>query len=53
MSPATAVSVDPAIGQPATAGAGATRITSIDALRGLVMLLMLAEVMRLWTLQRA
>jgi predicted acyltransferase len=29
------------------------RITSIDAFRGLVMFLMLAEVMRLWTLQRA
>jgi heparan-alpha-glucosaminide N-acetyltransferase len=30
-----------------------TRITSIDAFRGLVMFLMLAEVMRLWTVQRA
>ena len=29
-----------------------TRITSIDAFRGLVMFLMLAEVMRLWTVQR-
>jgi len=30
-----------------------TRIASLDAFRGLVMFLMLAEVMRLWTLQRA
>jgi predicted acyltransferase len=30
-----------------------TRITSIDAFRGLVMFLMLAEAMRLWTVQRA
>jgi predicted acyltransferase len=30
-----------------------TRITSIDAFRGLVMALMLAEAMRLWTLQAA
>jgi predicted acyltransferase len=30
-----------------------TRITSIDAFRGFVMFLMLAEVMRLWTVQRA
>jgi heparan-alpha-glucosaminide N-acetyltransferase len=31
----------------------ATRITSIDAFRGLVMFLMLAEAMRLWTLHTA
>jgi predicted acyltransferase len=30
-----------------------TRILSLDAFRGFVMFLMLAEVMRLWTLQRA
>jgi predicted acyltransferase len=34
-------------------GAGATRVTSIDAFRGFVMLLMLAEAMRLWTLHDA
>jgi predicted acyltransferase len=33
--------------------AAATRITSVDALRGFVMLLMLAEAMRLWTVRRA
>ena len=31
----------------------ATRVTSIDAFRGFVMFLMLAEAMRLWTLHRA
>src|SRR6266511_108584 len=31
----------------------ATRVTSIDAFRGFVMFLMLAEVMRLWTLHAA
>jgi predicted acyltransferase len=35
------------------AGDGAPRITSIDAFRGLVMFLMLAEAMRLWTLHDA
>jgi heparan-alpha-glucosaminide N-acetyltransferase len=30
-----------------------TRVTSIDAFRGFVMFLMLAEVMRLWTVRRA
>jgi heparan-alpha-glucosaminide N-acetyltransferase len=39
--------------RPAVGAAAATRITSIDALRGLVMFLMLAEVMRLWTLHAA
>ena len=38
----------PPIGSPTR-----TRITSLDAFRGLVMFLMLAEAMRLWTLQRA
>src|SRR4029453_18432455 len=32
---------------------GATRVASIDVFRGFVMFLMLAEAMRLWTLQRA
>jgi len=36
-----------------TASATKTRITSIDAFRGFVMFLMLAEAMRLWTLHRA
>ena len=39
--------------QPAVAAATTTRITSIDAFRGLVMFLMLAEAMRLWTLHQA
>jgi predicted acyltransferase len=34
-------------------GAVTTRVTSIDALRGFVMFLMLAEAMRLWTLHDA
>ncbi len=38
---------------PSTARTTTTRITSIDAFRGFVMFLMLAEVMRLWTLHRA
>ena len=33
--------------------AATTRVTSIDTFRGLVMFLMLAEAMRLWTVQRA
>lgn len=36
-----------------TAAGAPARITSIDAFRGFVMLLMLAEVMRLWTLRTA
>src|SRR4029079_8725052 len=37
-----------------TAGDGTTaRLTSIDAFRGFVMFLMLAEAMRLWTLHAA
>jgi predicted acyltransferase len=47
------VSVAPRSQQASTAAAPQTRITSIDVLRGLVMFLMLAEAMRLWTLQRA
>jgi predicted acyltransferase len=39
--------------RPVRDSAAATRITSIDAFRGLVMFLMLAEVMRLWTLHAA
>ena len=39
--------------RPALGAATATRITSIDAFRGFVMFLMLAEAMRLWTLQTA
>ena len=39
--------------RPAVGAAAATRITSIDAFRGFVMFLMLAEVMRLWTLRQA
>jgi len=38
---------------PAIAAAPTTRVSSIDALRGLVMFLMLAEAMRLWTLHDA
>ena len=38
-----------AVAPPATA----TRVTSIDAFRGFVMFLMLAEAMRLWTLHDA
>src|SRR5262245_61835353 len=44
----------PAVAQrPAVASAISTRITSIDAFRGFVMFLMLAEAMRLWTLKAA
>src|SRR5690349_9955413 len=39
--------------QQQVAPALAARVTSIDAFRGLVMFLMLAEVMRLWTLHTA
>ena len=49
-----ATSVPDAVSRVQPAGTGATtRIASIDAFRGLVMFLMLAEVMRLWTLQTA
>jgi heparan-alpha-glucosaminide N-acetyltransferase len=44
----------PAVAQvPAAATFTSTRITSIDAFRGFVMFLMLAEAMRLWTLHTA
>ena len=46
--PAPAVAQGPAVASPTS-----TRITSIDAFRGLVMFLMLAEAMRLWTLHTA
>ncbi len=42
-----------AAARPPAATATKTRITSIDAFRGFVMFLMLAEAMRLWTLHRA
>ncbi len=38
---------------PVAAGAKTTRVAAIDAFRGLVMFLMLAEAMRLWTLSTA
>ena len=38
---------------PAPGGSPVTRVPSIDAFRGFVMFLMLAEVMRLWTLHEA
>jgi predicted acyltransferase len=40
-------------GRSAAGSVASTRITSIDAFRGFVMFLMLAEVMRLWTLHTA
>ena len=51
---ATVVSAPAArqVGAPGQAAA-ATRVTSIDAFRGFVMFLMLAEAMRLWTLHDA
>jgi len=51
MKAATDVSVAAAPQQ--SAAAAATRVTSIDAFRGFVMFLMLAEIMRLWTVGRA
>jgi heparan-alpha-glucosaminide N-acetyltransferase len=53
MSTATSTPAVSSSRQKATAPAIITRITSIDAFRGFVMFLMLAEVMRLWTLHRA
>src|SRR5262245_40251969 len=50
---AASVLVAPPPPQPAAATDTRTRIASIDAFRGFVMFLMLAEVMRLFTLQRA
>jgi len=46
--PAPAVTQGPAVSSPTS-----TRITSIDAFRGFVMFLMLAEAMRLWTVHTA
>jgi predicted acyltransferase len=53
MSAVASISVAPPSQQPSVAVAAKTRIASIDAFRGLVMFLMLAEVMRLWTLHDA
>ena len=53
MGAATSVSVAGPPSQPSGATTTAARITSIDAFRGLVMFLMLAEVMRLFALRRA
>jgi predicted acyltransferase len=47
------VSAPPNIASPPAVGATVTRVTSIDAFRGFVMFLMLAEAMRLWTLHTA
>ncbi len=52
MSGGASVSVDP-LAQQESASVTQTRITAIDAFRGFVMFLMLAEVMRLWTLHNA
>jgi len=49
----TAVAVAAPDTQPAAAPPSTSRVTSIDVFRGFVMLLMLAEVMRLWTVSRA
>ena len=43
----------PAVEQPPIAAGAQTRVGAIDAFRGLVMFLMLAEAMRLWTLHAA
>lgn len=53
MGAATSVSVAVPPAQRSVPVAAATRVTSIDAFRGFVMFLMLAEVMRLWTVSRA
>ncbi len=53
MSTTVSATVSKAEHRPAVGAAAATRITSIDAFRGFVMFLMLAEVMRLWTLRQA
>jgi predicted acyltransferase len=50
--PASSVAVATPPARPPSIGAP-TRVGSIDAFRGLVMFLMLAEAMRLWTVQRA
>ena len=52
MPPVTEISATPA--RPAASGVQpVTRVASIDAFRGFVMFLMLAEAMRLWTVQEA
>ena len=49
-----AASLSPAAGsRPSALGAVSARIASLDAFRGFVMFLMLAEVLRLWTLSEA
>jgi heparan-alpha-glucosaminide N-acetyltransferase len=53
MSTVASVPVGRQLQTPVHAAAATTRITSIDAFRGFVMLLMLAEAMRLWTLHDA
>ena len=53
MTATTVESLPPASGPAAAPAAAASRITSIDAFRGFVMFLMLAEAMRLWTVSRA
>jgi heparan-alpha-glucosaminide N-acetyltransferase len=53
MSTVASVPVGRQLQTPVHAPAATTRITSIDAFRGFVMLLMLAEAMRLWTLHDA
>ena len=50
---AAGVSVAAPPPEPSAATPTTTRVLSIDAFRGFVMFLMLAEAMRLWTLQRA
>ncbi len=49
MSTATSPSMASATGVQATAATATTRVLSIDAFRGFVMFLMLAEALRLWT----
>jgi heparan-alpha-glucosaminide N-acetyltransferase len=53
MSTVASVPVGRQLQTPVHAPPATTRITSIDAFRGFVMLLMLAEAMRLWTLHDA
>ena len=53
MATAAAVSTPSAAPQARTGVAPITRVPSIDAFRGFVMFLMLAEAMRLWTLHNA
>jgi predicted acyltransferase len=53
MSPVATVPVVPATTRAPAISPAVTRVTSIDAFRGFVMFLMLAEAMRLWTLHTA